>query len=83
MGALALAGVATGGFFAYQAVSSPAPTTTAAPAQRVGTGELRAAAVSEPSDAQPRTRPDGTSILNSEQTDPQKLSLSEAFRRRR
>ncbi|MEV4578575.1 hypothetical protein AB0K16_35575 [Nonomuraea jabiensis] len=74
LGALALAGVATGGFFAYQAVTSPTPTTAA----------TRPTASSEPSTgtpaaAAPSDAPDGTSILNSEQTDPQKLSLSEAF----
>ncbi|MEW1844175.1 hypothetical protein AB0392_40040 [Nonomuraea angiospora] len=74
LGALALAGVATGGFFAYQAVTSPTPTTAA----------TRPTASSEPSSgtpaaAAPSDAPDGTSILNSEQTDPQKLSLSEAF----
>ncbi|MET7332514.1 hypothetical protein [Nonomuraea sp. NPDC005650] len=73
LGALALAGVATGGFFAYQAVSSPTPTTAAAlPSTSVEPSTQAPAAA--PSDA-----PDGTSILNSEQTDPQKLSLSEAF----
>ncbi|MEQ4714984.1 hypothetical protein [Nonomuraea sp. B19D2] len=73
LGALALAGVATGGFFAYQAVSSPAPTTVAA----------RPSASGQASSELPSTGPTdaagGTSILNSEQTDPQKLSLSEAF----
>ncbi|MFI7637874.1 hypothetical protein [Nonomuraea sp. NPDC049400] len=73
LGALALAGVATGGFFAYQAVSSPAPTSVAA----------RPSASGQASSELPSTGPadaaGGTSILNSEQTDPQKLSLSEAF----
>ncbi|SPL94957.1 unnamed protein product [[Actinomadura] parvosata subsp. kistnae] len=69
LGALALAGVATGGFFAFQAVSSAPPTTAA----------TRASA--PPSTSAPSSPPDvaGSSILNSEQTDPQKLSLSEAF----
>ncbi|MFG6193240.1 hypothetical protein [Nonomuraea sp. JJY05] len=74
LGALALAGVATGGFFAYQAVTSPRPTTAAARPSASGEPSSEAPAASAPSDA-----PDGTSILNSEQTDPQKLSLSEAF----
>ncbi|MGW0802115.1 hypothetical protein [Nonomuraea sp. NPDC002799] len=72
LGALALAGVATGGFFAYQAVSPPAPTTAAT-----------RATTSPPPSAEPAATPppdaSGTSVLNSEQTDPQKLSLSEAF----
>ncbi|GAA3244127.1 hypothetical protein [Nonomuraea helvata] len=79
LGALALAGVATGGFFAYQAVSSPAPTTTAARPSASGQASSEQPPSAEPSDAQPPDAPDGTSILNSEQTDPQKLSLSEAF----
>ncbi|TDD20371.1 hypothetical protein E1294_18125 [Nonomuraea diastatica] len=70
LGALALAGVATGGFFAWQAVSDPAPTTAAA----------RPSASVQPS-SEPAVSPpaEGTSALNSERTDPQKLSLSEAF----
>ncbi|MFI7127692.1 hypothetical protein ACIBQ1_18475 [Nonomuraea sp. NPDC050153] len=74
LGALALAGVATGGFFAYQAVSSPTPTTAAATPPSASGEPSAEAPAAAPSDA-----PDGTSILNSEQTDPQKLSLSEAF----
>nr|SBO92067.1 hypothetical protein BN4615_P1581 [Nonomuraea gerenzanensis] len=69
LGALALAGVATGGFFAFQAVSN-APPTTAATRASVPPPTV---AQSAPPEAA------GTSILNSEQTDPQKLSLSEAF----
>ncbi|MEV0235781.1 hypothetical protein [Nonomuraea sp. NPDC050786] len=79
LGALALAGVATGGFFAYQAVSSPAPTTTAARPSASGQASSEQPPSGEPSGAQPSDAPGGTSILNSEQTDPQKLSLSEAF----
>ncbi|MEV4110753.1 hypothetical protein [Nonomuraea sp. NPDC049695] len=79
LGALALAGVATGGFFAYQAVSPPAPTTTAARPSASGQASSEQPPSAEPSDAQPSDAPGGTSILNSEQTDPQKLSLSEAF----
>ncbi|MEV4011330.1 hypothetical protein AB0J35_12570 [Nonomuraea angiospora] len=74
LGALALAGVATGGFFAYQAVTSPTPTTAAARPTASAEPSSETPAAAAPSDA-----PDGTSILNSEQTDPQKLSLSEAF----
>ncbi|MEO3793746.1 hypothetical protein ABGB14_26340 [Nonomuraea sp. B10E15] len=70
LGALALAGVATGGFFAWQAVSDPAPTTAAA----------RPSASVQPS-SEPAASPpaEGASALDSERTDPQKLSLSEAF----
>ncbi|MDP4510868.1 hypothetical protein [Nonomuraea turcica] len=73
LGALALAGVATGGFFAWQAVSNPTPTTAAAPGS---------ATPSTPPAEEPAVTPSeapGASVLNSEQTDPQKLSLSEAF----
>ncbi|MFB4272189.1 hypothetical protein [Nonomuraea sp. GTA35] len=69
LGALALAGVATGGFFAIQAVSGAPPTTAAARSTPPPT-------IAEQS---PPAEGAGTSILNSEQTDPQKLSLSEAF----
>ncbi|MFC5832968.1 hypothetical protein [Nonomuraea insulae] len=74
LGALALAGVATGGFFAYQAVSAPQPTTAAARA----TASAPPPTITEESAAPPADVP-GASVLNSEQTDPQKLSLSEAF----
>ncbi|MFG1707100.1 hypothetical protein ACFLIM_28290 [Nonomuraea sp. M3C6] len=74
LGALALAGVATGGFFAYQAVSAPTPTTAAArPTASASAPPSEVATASPPVDVP------GTSMLNSEQTDPQKLSLSEAF----
>ncbi|SDH90263.1 hypothetical protein [Nonomuraea jiangxiensis] len=73
LGALALAGVATGGFFAYRAVSDPAPTTAAARPTASAP-----APTDVPSSAPPADVP-GASVLNSEQTDPQKLSLSEAF----
>ncbi|MEV0389659.1 hypothetical protein [Nonomuraea sp. NPDC050643] len=72
LGALALAGVATGGFFAFQAVSKPKPTTAAArPSEPAQVPTVESTAL--PPEAA------GTSMLNSEQTDPQKLSLSEAF----
>ncbi|MEV4801752.1 hypothetical protein AB0K18_17215 [Nonomuraea sp. NPDC049421] len=73
LGALALAGIATGGFFAYQTVTSPAPTTAATRAS-VPPPSATANAATPP----PET-PAATSVLDSEQTDPQKLSLSEAF----
>ncbi|WP_165969949.1 hypothetical protein, partial [Nonomuraea terrae] len=71
LGALALAGVATGGFFAWQAVSAQGPTTAGArpsPSQPPASAE-----------AGPSADASGTSVLNSEKTDPQTLSLSEAF----
>ncbi|NRQ40874.1 hypothetical protein HII36_55085, partial [Nonomuraea sp. NN258] len=73
LGALALAGVATGGFFAYKAVSAPAPTAQAGAQQPSST----------PSASEPATVPppelSGAAMLNSEETDPRKLALSEAF----
>ncbi|MEU1386515.1 MULTISPECIES: hypothetical protein [unclassified Nonomuraea] len=75
LGALALAGVATGGFFAYRALSTtpPAATTagaTPAPPTLLPTTEL---STSPPADVP------GASMLNSEETDPKKMSLTEAF----
>ncbi|MFB9206875.1 hypothetical protein ACFFV7_37190 [Nonomuraea spiralis] len=74
LGALALAGVATGGFFAYRALSTtppPAATTAARPTPpALPSAEL---STSPPADVP------GASMLNSEETDPQKLSLTEAF----
>ncbi|MEU6793333.1 hypothetical protein ABZ907_16680 [Nonomuraea wenchangensis] len=77
LGALALVGVATGGFFAYQAVSDPTPTTAAArtgpPSGPVGQGQ------GQPQQTAVTSEGPGASVLDSEQSDPQKLSLSEAF----
>ncbi|RVX47126.1 hypothetical protein EDD27_10048 [Nonomuraea polychroma] len=73
LGALALAGVATGGFFAFQAVSNPTATTAASR----GSATPSTPPTEEP-EAAPSDAPPG-SVLNSEETDPQKLSLSEAF----
>ncbi|MFI9589644.1 hypothetical protein [Nonomuraea sp. NPDC052265] len=75
LGALALAGVATGGFFAYRALNTaPPPATTAGtrptPPTLPPTTELSA---SPPADVP------GSSMLNSEETDPKKMSLTEAF----
>ncbi|MFF4191569.1 hypothetical protein [Nonomuraea sp. NPDC001831] len=75
LGALALAGVATGGFFAYRALSTapPAATTagaTPAPPTLLPTTELT---TSPPADVP------GASMLNSEETDPKKMSVTEAF----
>ncbi|MEU8316758.1 hypothetical protein AB0C33_00200 [Nonomuraea sp. NPDC048881] len=75
LGALALAGVATGGFFAYRALNTapPAATTagaTPAPPTLLPTSELT---TSPPADVP------GASMLNSEETDPKKMSLTEAF----
>ncbi|QFY06101.1 hypothetical protein GBF35_04895 [Nonomuraea phyllanthi] len=78
LGALALAGVATGGFFAWQAVSNPAPTTAAAARPTASAQASTEVPAAEPTDA-----PEGTSILNSDQTDPRKWSLSEAFPKRK
>jgi hypothetical protein len=72
LGALALAGVATGGFFAYQTVTSPAPTTAAT---RASAPPPTVQATTAP----PPESPTATSVLDSEETDPQKLSLTEAF----
>ncbi|MFI7450515.1 hypothetical protein ACIBQX_23680 [Nonomuraea sp. NPDC049714] len=74
LGVLVLAGVATGGFFAVRSVGAPtpeaaAPTTSAAPSAT----PTAAPAVPTPAEAA------GTAMLNSEITDPKKLSLSEAF----
>ncbi|MEO3874878.1 hypothetical protein ABGB18_39345 [Nonomuraea sp. B12E4] len=73
LGALALAGMATGGFFAYRAVSNPAPTTAAARPTPSAPARTEVATSAPPADVT------GASVLNSEATDPQKLSLSEAF----
>ncbi|MET8867718.1 hypothetical protein ABZW11_32710 [Nonomuraea sp. NPDC004580] len=77
LGALALAGIATGGFFAYQTVTSPAPTTAATRASAPPPSATANAATPPPE------TPAATSVLDSEQTDPQKLSLSEAFPKRK
>ncbi|WP_327108835.1 hypothetical protein [Nonomuraea glycinis] len=79
LGVLVLAGVATGGFFAVRSVSAPAP--EAAPEA------APSASVSAPPSATPTAAPAvptpaeaaGAAILNSEITDPKKLSLKEAF----
>ncbi|MFI6995472.1 hypothetical protein [Nonomuraea wenchangensis] len=81
LGALALVGVATGGFFAYQAVSDPAPTTAAArtapPSGPDGQGQGQGQG--QPQQTALTSEDPGASVLDSEQSDPQKLSLSEAF----
>ncbi|MBF8192375.1 hypothetical protein ITP53_43185 [Nonomuraea sp. K274] len=79
LGALALAGVATGGFFAFQAVSNPAATTTAARPTTSSAPPSAEGGGSPEGEASPPADVPGTSMLNSEETDPQKLSLSEAF----
>ncbi|MEU7741452.1 hypothetical protein [Nonomuraea sp. NPDC049158] len=76
LGVLALAGVATGGFFAYKSVSAPSsPAATTAAKQPPTTAPP---AIVSP-DASTTPVVPATSILNSEQTDPRKMSLSEAF----
>ncbi|MFG2077219.1 hypothetical protein [Nonomuraea maritima] len=72
LGALALAGVATGGFFAYQAVSAQGPSTAAA-------GLPSASQPPASAEAAPSADAPSTSALDSEQSDPQKMALSEAF----
>jgi hypothetical protein len=74
LGALALAGVATGGFFAYKAMTTTAPPSAAAgPQPTAAPLPSVEVATSPPADIP------GMSMLNSEQTDPQKLSLTEVF----
>ncbi|MEV0350255.1 hypothetical protein AB0H88_31130 [Nonomuraea sp. NPDC050680] len=76
LGVLALAGVATGGFFAYKSVSAPSsPAATSAAKEPPTTAPP---AIVSP-DASTTPVVPATSILNSEQTDPRKMSLSEAF----
>ncbi|WP_327087682.1 hypothetical protein OIE66_35955 [Nonomuraea sp. NBC_01738] len=69
-GVLVLAGVATGGFFAYRALDTRKPTIPAVAAKPTSTPTM-----TEPATTPPVT----TSVLNSEQTDPKTLSLTEAF----
>ncbi|MCA2224493.1 hypothetical protein [Nonomuraea aurantiaca] len=76
LGVLALAGVATGGFFAYKSVSAPAPNAATTAAKEPPT--TAPPAIVSP-DASTTPVVPATSILNSEQTDPRKMSLSEAF----
>lgn len=71
LGVLVLAGVATGGFFAVRSANTAAPANTAASAPT-------ASPTSAPS-VTPSAEPSGTSMLNSEITDPKTLSLKEAF----
>ncbi|MEV6151372.1 hypothetical protein AB0L53_13610 [Nonomuraea sp. NPDC052129] len=76
LGVLALAGVATGGFFAYKSVSAPPPPAATTAAKEPPT--TAPPAIVSP-DASTTPVVPATSILNSEQTDPRKMSLSEAF----
>ncbi|WP_219467719.1 hypothetical protein [Nonomuraea rhizosphaerae] len=73
LGVLALAGVATGGFYAYKSVSSPSKSTATTAATR-----SEAPATITPDTSSTPVVP-ASSLLNSEETDPRKLSLSEAF----
>ncbi|MFG1941725.1 hypothetical protein ACGFI7_02250, partial [Nonomuraea sp. NPDC048826] len=75
LGVLVLAGVATGGFFAVRSANSSAPTGVTASAPTTGPTTSPTAAPSVTTPAQPS----GTSMLNSEITDPKALSLKEAF----
>ncbi|WP_336212918.1 hypothetical protein [Nonomuraea sp. LPB2021202275-12-8] len=70
LGVLVLAGVATGGFFAVRSVGTPEAAPPVTPPAATPTA---APAVTTPAE------PVGTSLLNSEITDPKKLSLTEAF----
>ncbi|MGV9304552.1 hypothetical protein ACWDLG_14385 [Nonomuraea sp. NPDC003727] len=65
LGVLIVAGVATGGFFAYRSMSTaqPADSASAAPSAGPSTGD----------------DPLASSLLNSEGTDPEKMSINEAF----
>ncbi|GAA0927010.1 hypothetical protein [Nonomuraea longicatena] len=70
LGALVLAGVATGGFFAYRSInSSPPADAVASKAPDTGSGPLPSLPPQE----------SDTSLLDSDSTDPRALSLAEAF----
>jgi hypothetical protein len=71
---LALAGVVTGAFFAYQSVSAPPKTVVTATAVKPSAPPTIITPEVTPSAEVP-----ATSLLNSEETDPKKLSLAEAF----
>ncbi|MEV4391829.1 hypothetical protein [Nonomuraea sp. NPDC049607] len=75
LGALALAGVATGGFFAYRALNTAPPAATTAGPRPTPPTLLPS---TELSSSPPADVP-GSSMLNSEETDPKKMSLTEAF----
>lgn len=72
LGVLVLAGVATGGFFAVQAANHSTAPIAGAP---TSIPSSEPSVVPSPDSAEPA----GTSRLNSEITDPEKLSIKEAF----
>ncbi|MBB5075088.1 hypothetical protein [Nonomuraea endophytica] len=73
LGVLVLAGVATGAFFAYRSINGSKPADAAA-SQPPATTQPSTTATTDPPDDTA-----GASVLNSEQTDPKKLALTEAF----
>ncbi|MFI6899827.1 hypothetical protein ACIBKY_01140 [Nonomuraea sp. NPDC050394] len=73
LGVLVLAGVATGAFFAYRSINGSKPADAAA-SQPPATSQPSTSATTDPPDDTA-----GASVLNSEQTDPKKLALTEAF----
>ncbi|MEU8107542.1 hypothetical protein AB0C18_27885 [Nonomuraea muscovyensis] len=80
VGVLVLAGVATGGFFAYRSLSAPPPrATTAATAT---TPPPASPTVTESAPSASPTVP-AAAVLDSDETDPKKMSMSEAFRRKK
>lgn len=79
LGVLVLAGVATGGFFAYRSMKSAPPTKQAAASAQPSAEQPTA---EPPTTAQPTVTPSADAagtMLNSDKTDPKKLSLTEAF----
>lgn len=80
VGVLVLAGVATGGFFAYRSLSAPPPRATTAATATTPPPTSPAATEQSPS-----ATPDvpAAAVLDSDRTDPKKMSLSEAFPRKK
>ncbi|MFI6293352.1 hypothetical protein ACIBEJ_17305 [Nonomuraea sp. NPDC050790] len=73
LGVLVLAGVSTGAFFAYRSMNSSQPADASA-SQPPATTQPSVPQLTDPPDDQ-----SGASVLNSEQTDPKKLAITEAF----
>ncbi|MFI7441002.1 hypothetical protein [Nonomuraea indica] len=80
VGVLVLAGVATGGFFAYRSLSAPAPRATTA-----ATATTQPSASPSATEEPPSATPDvpAAAVIDSDRTDPEKMSLSEAFPRKK
>ncbi|MFI6811658.1 hypothetical protein ACIBG7_04575 [Nonomuraea sp. NPDC050328] len=74
LGVLIVVGVATGGFFVYRSMNTPNEASGAVVAQPTPT--LAVSSTPTPSAA---SEPEGTTVLNSEDTDPRAMALSEAF----